>query len=76
MGPYTPSGHTVVYGRIPYAFPAGVRVDYSHPLLEPLRQAMIGQRRYDTSDVARALVSLLSMGVKPEAFEKLINDHR
>jgi hypothetical protein len=76
MGPYTPSGQSVVYGRIPYAFPAGVHLQYSETTLQPLRMAMIGQRRYDTPDVTRCITSLLDKSVTTETFLSLINHHR
>lgn len=68
-GPATPSGHSVNYGRIPYAFPAAVEF----VLDNPVSKALVGRMRWDNIEVmeeARRLLTDMDYAAKQVAAQK------
>jgi len=55
-GPATPSGHSVNYGRIPYAFPAAVEF----VLDNPVSKALVGRLRWDNIEVIEEVSRLIT----------------
>lgn len=55
VGPASPSGHSVNYGKLPFPFPTNVSAHMSHPI----SQALIGRLKWDNLSVVEAVEKIV-----------------